>query len=61
MSGFVIDASATLPWLFENEATPWTESLLDRIESGEQVLARAPITQTEQEGLPAPYRILGFN
>jgi predicted nucleic acid-binding protein len=41
MSGFVIDASATLPWRFEDEATPWTESLLDRIESGEEALAPA--------------------
>jgi predicted nucleic acid-binding protein len=38
MPSFVIDASATLPWRFEDEATPWTESLLDRIEGGEEVL-----------------------
>jgi hypothetical protein len=25
---FVIDASATLPWRFADEATPWTEALL---------------------------------
>ena len=25
---FVIDASATLPWCFEDEATPWTDRLL---------------------------------
>jgi hypothetical protein len=31
MPGFVPDASATLPWGFEDEATPWTEALLDRI------------------------------
>jgi predicted nucleic acid-binding protein len=41
MLGFVIDASATLPWRFEDEATPWTESLLDRIEGGEEVLVPA--------------------
>jgi hypothetical protein len=28
---FVIDASAALPWRFEDEATPWTESLLGPI------------------------------
>src|SRR6516225_11670961 len=37
MPGFVIDASATLPWCFAEEATPWTEGLLDRLQSGEQV------------------------
>lgn len=41
MPGFVIDASATLPWRFEDEATPWTEMLLDRIEGGEEVLVPA--------------------
>jgi len=34
---FVVDASATLPWRFEDEATPWTETLLDRLEGGEEV------------------------
>jgi predicted nucleic acid-binding protein len=38
---FVIDASATLPWRFEDEATPWTEALLDRVEAGEEVLVPA--------------------
>ncbi|MBV9505955.1 MAG: type II toxin-antitoxin system VapC family toxin [Acidobacteriia bacterium] len=38
---FVIDASATLPWRFEDEATPWTEALLERIERGEHVLVPA--------------------
>jgi hypothetical protein len=37
MPGFVIDASATLPWRFEDEATPWTEALLERVEGGEEV------------------------
>jgi predicted nucleic acid-binding protein len=41
MPSFVIDASATLPWRFEDEATPWTEALLDRIERGEEALAPA--------------------
>ncbi len=35
--GFVIDASATLPWRFEDEATPWTEALLDRVQAGEEI------------------------
>ena len=41
MAAFIIDASATLPWRFEDEATPWTEALLDRIERGEEMLAPA--------------------
>jgi predicted nucleic acid-binding protein len=35
---FVIDASATLPWRFEDEATPWTEALLERVERGEEAI-----------------------
>lgn len=34
--GWVIDASVTLPWFFPDEATPFTEGLLDAL--GEQVL-----------------------
>jgi predicted nucleic acid-binding protein len=35
-TGWVIDASVTMPWFFEDEATPFTEGLLDSL--GEQVL-----------------------
>jgi len=35
MPGFVADASATLPWCFEEEATPATEALLERLRAGE--------------------------
>ena len=41
MPGFVPDASATLPWCFEDEATPWTDALLDRIEGGEAAVVPA--------------------
>jgi predicted nucleic acid-binding protein len=41
MSGFVADASATLPWCFAEEATPATEAMLDRAQSGEEVLVPA--------------------
>ena len=41
MSGFVPDASATLPCRFADEATPWTEALLDRIQGGEEVFVPA--------------------
>ena len=30
-SGWVIDASVTMPWFFEDEATPFTEGLLDTL------------------------------
>jgi predicted nucleic acid-binding protein len=38
---FVIDASVTLPWCFEDEATEWTEALLDRLSAGEVAFAPA--------------------
>jgi predicted nucleic acid-binding protein len=41
MPGFVPDASATMPWRFEDEATPWTDALLDRIQGEEEVLVPA--------------------
>jgi predicted nucleic acid-binding protein len=34
---FVVDASATLPWCFQDEATPWSEAVLDRLAAGELV------------------------
>jgi predicted nucleic acid-binding protein len=41
MSGFVADASVTLPWRFEDEATEWTEALLDRVQAGEKIVVPA--------------------
>jgi predicted nucleic acid-binding protein len=38
MPGFIPDASATLPWCFEDEATPSTESLLNRAATGERIV-----------------------
>lgn len=34
MSDFVLDCSATLPWVFANEATPETDALLDELAGG---------------------------
>ena len=34
-AGWVIDASVTIPWFFPDEATPFTEGLLDSLESRE--------------------------
>lgn len=33
---FVLDASVTMAWCFETEATPYTEHVLDRMELGER-------------------------
>jgi len=34
MSDFVLDCSATLPWVFASEATPDTDALLDELAGG---------------------------
>ena len=34
MSDFVLDCSATLPWIFSTEATPATDTLLDELAAG---------------------------
>lgn len=36
LMAFVINASAISPWRFEDEATPWTEALLQWVESGKK-------------------------
>jgi predicted nucleic acid-binding protein len=38
MASFVIDASTTLPWCFDDEATAYTEGLLNRCAAGEEVM-----------------------
>jgi len=37
MAVFIPDASVALAWRFADEATPYTESLLDRLAKGEEV------------------------
>ena len=37
MASLVIDASATLPWCFDDEATAYTEGLLNRCAAGKEV------------------------
>lgn len=37
----MIDASATVPWCFADEATPETETLLDRLRSGDRAIVPA--------------------
>ena len=41
MATFIADASATLPWCFEDEATAWTDHLLDRLRAGDRIMVPA--------------------
>ncbi len=41
MATFVADASVTLPWCFEDEATAWTEDILDRLRDGDHIVVPA--------------------
>jgi predicted nucleic acid-binding protein len=41
MASFIVDASAALAWCFSDEATSWTDGLLERIRRGDQVLVPA--------------------
>ncbi len=38
---FVADASVTLSWCFEDEATSWTDSLLDHLRNGDEIAVPA--------------------
>jgi predicted nucleic acid-binding protein len=38
LSRLVLDASVTLCWLFEDQATPFTEAILDRLNDGDEAL-----------------------
>jgi predicted nucleic acid-binding protein len=51
MPGFVADASATLPWCFEDEATPETEALLERLRAGEPAVVPAHWSTEVMNGL----------
>lgn len=41
MSAFVADTSVVLAWCFEDEATSWTEGLLDRLRRGDSIVVPA--------------------
>jgi predicted nucleic acid-binding protein len=41
MEIFVVDASVTLPWCFEDEQTPWTDDLLERLRNGDRIAVPA--------------------
>jgi predicted nucleic acid-binding protein len=41
MAIFVVDASAALAWCFEDEASSWTDSLLERLRQGDRIVVPA--------------------
>ena len=41
MAIFVVDASAALAWCFEDEASSWTDGLLERLRRGDRIVVPA--------------------
>jgi predicted nucleic acid-binding protein len=41
MAIFVVDASAALAWCFEDEASSWTDGLLERLRQGDRIVVPA--------------------
>ena len=41
MAVLVVDASAALAWCFEDEASSWTDGLLERLRQGDQIVVPA--------------------
>ncbi len=41
MAVFVVDASAALAWCFEDEASSWTDGLLERLRQGDRIVVPA--------------------
>src|SRR4029077_12828542 len=41
MAVFVVDASAALAWCFEDEASSWTDELLERLRQGDRIVVPA--------------------
>lgn len=41
MASFVVDASAALAWCFEDEASSWTDGLLERLRQGDRIVVPA--------------------
>ena len=46
-AGFVVDSSAALPWLLEDEKTAASEALLDRLISGGERAVAPPLLRYE--------------
>jgi len=68
MPEFVLDASMTLAWCFEDEGTPFTESVYDQLRSGSNCLVPAVwpsevangLRQAERRGRITPERANDF-
>lgn len=56
MAIFVVDASVTLAWCFEDEATAWTDSLLHRLSSGDTIAVPAHWPTEISNGLLTAHR-----
>jgi predicted nucleic acid-binding protein len=41
MAVFIVDASAALAWCFEDEASSWTDGLLERLRHGDRIVVPA--------------------
>jgi len=41
MAVFIVDASVALAWCFADEATPWTDGLLERLRRGDRIVVPA--------------------
>jgi predicted nucleic acid-binding protein len=41
MAVFIVDASAALAWCFEDEASSWTDGLLERLRQGDRIVVPA--------------------
>jgi predicted nucleic acid-binding protein len=51
MASFVVDASASLAWCFEDEANSWTDGLPERLRQGDQIVVPAHWTTEILNGL----------
>jgi len=56
MATFVVDASVTLAWCFEDEATVWTDGLLDRLSAGDRIAVPAHWPTEVSNGLLMAFR-----
>jgi hypothetical protein len=52
MAAFVIDASATLPWRFADEATEATNAVLTHLRTGDEAIVGFPAA--DRSGLNVP-------
>jgi len=56
MAIFVVDASAALAWCFEDEASSWTDGLLERLRQGDRIVVPAHWPTEILNGLLVAFR-----